>query len=75
MFYLSGGCTFTVHVGIDMQLTNMILWYRFNPHTLPDTAAGCIPYMRGFRGLLAYWDDIITTICWVMHKDQTNEAN
>ena len=39
-------CTFAIHIGIEVQVRNIVCRRRFDPHTLPNTAAGCIEDMR-----------------------------
>lgn len=61
--------TFAVHVGIEIQLCNVVGRRRLDPDALPDTAAGLVEDMA-FRGrlLLADRDDIVTAVGGIMDE-------
>lgn len=62
--------TLTVHVGIDIQLSDMNRWSWLNPDTLPDSAARCVENVRGVESLLSNRYYIIATVCWIVDEDE-----
>ena len=60
-----------IHVAIEIQLSNMIFWRRFNPHALPDPTARSIEDMAGVKGLFPDGDNIVAIICGVVDENES----
>lgn len=60
--------TLTIHVGVEVQLSNPVCRCGFNPDTLPDTAAGRVEDVRRFQRLFANRNDMISTIRGIVDK-------
>lgn len=62
--------TLAMHIGSDVELSNIIRWRWLDPDTLPDSAARCVEYMRLAQSLLSNWNYEVATIGGVMNKDK-----
>ena len=62
--------TLTVHVCIEVQLSDIIRLSCLDPDALPNAAAGRVEYVGLVQCLLANRNHIVIAVCWVMHKHE-----
>ena len=65
--------TFSVHVGIQVQFSNIVARCGLDPDTLPDTTAGRIEDVGRIQSLLADGDHVWIAVRWVESEDEPFE--
>lgn len=62
--------TLTVHVCIEVQLSDVIGLGWLDPDALPNAAAGRVEYVGLAKRLFANRYHIVAAVCRVVHKDE-----
>lgn len=57
-----------MHISSQIKLHHVVDGGRFNPNTLPDTAAGCVENVRRIQRLLPNGNHVIAAVSRVVNK-------